>query len=799
MLRVDLQLHSRFSDRPSEWILRRLGMPQSYSEPETLYRKLHDAGMSFKTITDHNRLDGCRAIAHHPDVFLSEEVTTYFPDGCKIHLLVWNLNEAQHAEIQNLRPNIYDLASYLRRQRLPHGVAHPLANINNLLTVEHFERLVLLFRCFEARNGNREPLAQEVSNRCLQALTPEKISELANRHGLEPTHSDAHRKVLFASSDDHSGIHAGRTFSEVTQATQGTSVHDFFDALLDGQATLHGPMGDPLTFSSSLYTTVFSFARDKIKRGAPVGASLLGKMAERFLAGQNPTAFSFAERFGHVTEAIRTGQALDFVKPGEMTFAREVGTFLSDPKLKQALDQIIAKEPNAQRRSFRMASHITNELTYRLITQFQRRVARGNLIDAFQSATGLLPVGASVLPYLVAFGQQAPDRALLTNVARRFTGTVPQPLRNEKRAWFTDTLEDVNGVARTILAMVQAAGQAGADLTVVTSRSKLSITDIPIKNFPPVGEFEIPEYELQKLSFPPFLDMLDYIQRERFTELIISTPGPIGLCALGCAKLLGLRTSGIYHTDFPQYARFLSDDAFMESMVWNYMQWFYGQVDLVYVNSEFYRRCWIDRGIMPDKLRIFPRGLDTELFNPSLRDPKYWVTRGAKGPVLLYVGRVSKEKDLNFLAEIMPALREKAAPFTLAIVGEGPYRAELEALLPDAIFTGILSGRELGVAYASADLFVFPSTTDTYGNVVVEAMAAGLPAAVSDIGGPRELIKNSQMGRVLPARDASAWVAGLSEMLAQLPTAEEHQAVARQAGSDRKWDIAFAKLWADGL
>ena len=569
--------------------------------------------------------------------------------------------------------------------------------------------------------------------------------------------------------------------------------------MLDGKATLHGPMGDPLTFSSSLYTTVFSFARDKIKRGAPVGASLLGKMAERFLAGQNPTAFSFAERFGHVTEAIRTGQALDFVKPGEMTLAREVGTFLSDPKLKQALDQIIAKEPNAQRRSFRMASHITNELTYRLITQFQQRVARGNLIDAFQSVTGLLPVGASVLPYLVAFAQQAPDRALLTHVARRFTGTVPQPLRNEKRAWFTDTLEDVNGVARTIRAMVQAAGQAGADLTVVTSRSKLSITDIPIKNFPPVGEFEIPEYELQKLSFPPFLDMLDYIQRERFTELIISTPGPIGLCALGCAKLLGLRTSGIYHTDFPQYARFLSDDAFMESMVWNYMQWFYGQVDLIYVNSEFYRRCWIDRGIVPDKLRIFPRGLDTELFNPALRDPKYWAKRGAKGPVLLYVGRVSKEKDLNFLAEIMPALREKATPFTLAIVGEGPYRAELEALLPDAIFTGILSGRELGVAYASADLFVFPSTTDTYGNVVVEAMAAGLPAAVSDIGGPRELIKNSQMGRVLPARDATAWVEGLTEMLATLPTADERQAVARQAGSDRKWDIAFAKLWADGL
>src|SRR6202044_4128859 len=99
--------------------------------------------------------------------------------------------------------------------------------------------------------------------------------------------------------------------------------------------------------------------------------------------------------------------------PGETTFTREIGAFLSDPKRKQALDQIIAREPNAQRRSFRMASHITNELSYRLITQFQRRLSKGNLIDAFQSLTGLLPVGASVVPYLVAFGQQAPDRHLL--------------------------------------------------------------------------------------------------------------------------------------------------------------------------------------------------------------------------------------------------------------------------------------------------------------------------------------------------------------------------------------------------
>jgi glycosyltransferase involved in cell wall biosynthesis len=794
MLRIDLQLHSRFSDRPSEWILRRLGMPQSYSEPETLYQKLAAAGMTHKTITDHNRLDGSLAIAHHPDAFLSEEVTTYFPDGCKIHLLVWNLSEAQHEEIQRLRPSITELAAYLRAQDLPHGVAHPLVSVNQALTVAHVEQRVLLFRVFEGRNGNREPLAQNVLDLCLAALTPRKIEEFANRYGFAATHADAHRKILFASSDDHSGVHPGRTYTEVAN---GASVADFFAGLLRGEAKLQGPAGDPLTLSSSLYTTVFSFARDKIRRSAPISAGLIGKMAGRFLAGQNPTAFSYSERFDQLRESLRTGQALDFVKPGEITLTREIGAFVADPKLKRALDRIIAEEPNAQRRSFRMASHIANELTYRLITQFQKRISKGNLIDAFQTVTGLLPVGLGILPYVVAFGQQAPDRRLLADVARDFTGGVPAGLRNEKRAWFTDTLEDVNGVARTIRAMAQAAQAQGANLTVVTSRSKLAIDDIPIKNFPPVGEFEIPEYELQKLSFPPFLDMLDYVQREGFTELVISTPGPIGLCALGCAKLLGLRTSGIYHTDFPQYARFLSDDAFMETLVWNYMQCFYGQVDTVYVNSEFYRRRWVDRGIAPEKLRILPRGLDTELFNPKHRDEKYWPARGAKGTVLLYVGRISREKDLQLLIDVLPELRKRVKkPFTLAIVGEGPYRAELEKKLPGALFTGILTGRELGIAYASADVFVFPSTTDTYGNVVVEAMAAGLPAAVSDIGGPRELVKNRAMGRVLRARDAPAWIDGLAEMLAEPGGKAERLALSAQASGERRWEAAFRQFWA---
>ena len=137
-------------------------------------------------------------------------------------------------------------------------------------------------------------------------------------------------------------------------------------------------------------------------------------------------------------------------------------------------------------------------------------------------------------PYIYGFHSQAPSRSWLRKLFQEMTGAIPPPLQNRKRAWFTDTLDDVNGVATTIRKMTAAGARPAEDLIVVTSRSELQIDDIPIQNFKPIGEFELPEYELQKLTFPPILQMLDYVQREQFTEIIISTPGPIGLT--GCSR-----------------------------------------------------------------------------------------------------------------------------------------------------------------------------------------------------------------------------------------------------------------------
>src|SRR5258705_4798123 len=125
--RVDLHVHSKFSDRLSEWILRRIGAPECYTEPQAVYEIAKRRGVRFVTISDHNCIQGALEIAHLKDFFISNEITTYFPeDGCKIHVLCWNISESQFGEIQRLRQNIYELREYLNTERIVNACAHPL-------------------------------------------------------------------------------------------------------------------------------------------------------------------------------------------------------------------------------------------------------------------------------------------------------------------------------------------------------------------------------------------------------------------------------------------------------------------------------------------------------------------------------------------------------------------------------------------------------------------------------------------------------------------------------------------------
>ena len=791
-MKADLHLHSRHSDRAPEWLLRKAGIPDSYSPPRDLYAQLKRRGMDWVTLTDHDRIEGCLEIADLPGVFISEQVTSFFPeDRSAVHVLVWGITEEQHRQIQGLRENVYELQGFLAQAGLAHAVAHPLYRTQGTLTQAHLEKLILLFRHFEGINGLRDALLSEVARHLLGKLTPGKLEEFANRHRLAPTHAEPWKKVLIGGSDDHGGIFPGSAFTETPPAG---GVEEFLAHIREGRCEARGQAGSPLAVSHGLYNSLRCFIGQKVAGAESSG--FIGQAFSRFMEGRDPTEFSWSEKLGFLAQGIATGKIFELAKPAHMSLWRQFSSHFSQQDVKALLAQKTEGIEEPERRAFVIANFFANQLAFRFFTRFVKEASAGNLIEAIQELSVMAPILGTLSPYLYAFRSQAPDRPWLRKTSLELSGELPPGLRNSKRAWFTDTLEDVNGVANTIRKLTAACVAQGCELVVVTSRSSLQIRDIPIKNFAPIGEFELPEYELQKLSFPPIIEMLDYIQREGFTELIISTPGPVGITALLAAKVLGLRTSGIYHTDFPQYVRILTEDSALETLTWSYMKGFYDQLDLIYVNSESYRKAWVERGIRPEKFQILPRGLDTALFHPSRRAPGFWEQHGvARGKtVLLYVGRVSKEKDLDVIVAAWPKLREQNA--ALAFVGDGPYLKELRQMVPDAVFTGYLAGLELARAFASADVFLFPSTTDTFGNVVLEALASGLPNVVSDQGGPCDLIEHGVNGYVTRALDSADFTRAVLRLLENPPLRAEMSAAAFGGVQSRDWAEAGRAFWA---
>jgi glycosyltransferase involved in cell wall biosynthesis len=182
------------------------------------------------------------------------------------------------------------------------------------------------------------------------------------------------------------------------------------------------------------------------------------------------------------------------------------------------------------------------------------------------------------------------------------------------------------------------------------------------------------------------------------------------------------------------------------------MRWFYDKVDQILVPTRQYKRLLMDGGFEDGKIDVMPRGINREKFNPSFRDRDMWNSYNRNGSFkFIYAGRVSKEKNIEVMLKAFTELIATGCDADLIVVGDGPQRDELQLKYndPQIVFTGYLYGEDLAKAYASADLFVFPSLTDTFGNVVLEAHASGLPAIVSDEGGPQEIVSSHESGLVV--------------------------------------------------
>jgi len=801
-MRVDMHCHSKWSKRPSLWLMQKINCPESFSEPLSMYRILREKGMDAVTITDHNVIDGALEIAHLPDTFVGCEYTTYFPeDNCKVHILVYRQTERQHRELTQARKNIFDLVAYLKESGLPHVCAHPFFWINDRLTLEHVEQLVLLFKNWEL-NGDMNAAMNDAVGTLVKHLNKDDIERLSNKHGFAPHFEKPWEKNFTSGSDDHSCLGLATSYTEVRQAGD---IDEFFAGIDEGQTRTSCGAGSPNAFARRIYSIAFQFYKSRFNLDPYVDKDVFLNFLDRTLTTPQDATPNTPSWF-HVLRSRR--RAARELPDGNSIFqiARHEAErlILGDPKLMTIVRGALNSPETLDWQWYDFVTQVSGRVLHQMEKHFFERVLKGQFFDIFHTlgATGALYT--LLAPYFVSYSLHRKERTWSREVLDHFHGDKPEFSQERERprvAHFTDTYYDVNGVARTLQQQRAMAHQLEKDYEIITCTQEKRAAQRGVRPFAAVGSFALPEYAELDILTPPFLEMLHHCYEAGYTHIHTATPGPVGLAALGVARILNLPISGTYHTAFPQYAKTLTEDRYVEDMIWKAMVWYYDQLDAVYVPSQAFGQELLDHGINPDKIKVYPRGCDIERFHPDRRSDILQSRFGVPddGALnLLYVGRISREKNLHLLVDAFWKLYASGLNARLIIVGDGPYREEMAAALVDApaVFTGFVEGDDLAEVYASADLLVFPSTTDTFGNVVLEAQASGLPVIVSDKGGPQENLIDGETGFVVAA-DRTEPLAEAMERLCTDEALRKRMAIAaRKYMANRDFESAFDTLYA---
>jgi glycosyltransferase involved in cell wall biosynthesis len=274
----------------------------------------------------------------------------------------------------------------------------------------------------------------------------------------------------------------------------------------------------------------------------------------------------------------------------------------------------------------------------------------------------------------------------------------------------------------------------------------------------------------------------------------IATPDYLGYRALRWAKAREIPVVASYHTHFPAYLKYYGIQS-LEGFLWKYNRWFYGQCEHVYVPSLSVAAVLRVHGIT-EGLRLWERGVDTSRFGPQKRDLAWRRSYGIGDDDVLisFVGRVVLEKGLDIFADVVEGLREQGLPVKSMMVGEGPARAAMQARLPDTIFTGHLGGDTLPKAYASSDIFLFPSDTETFGNVTLEAMASGLPAVCADATGASELVQHCATGYLAPPGDPEGFLDYVTRLVKNVERRTRFGEAAIDRADHYDWTAVLARI-----
>lgn len=763
-VKIDLHVHSSFSDRPYSWFLRSSRAAECYTSPATVYATAKARGMNLVTLCDHDTIDGAlelRALAD--DTFISEEVSARFPeDGCIVHTIAIDISETQHKEIQALRANIYELVTYLHHQGVEFSLCHPLSQVNHRLQTHHLERCLLMFRNLELRNGTRDVAHEDALRRILGGLTPAAMAQYAERHPRTPAFNLDGRYGLVGGSDDHAGLSIARAFTTFEGARSGAGVTA---ALRERRTAPGGQHGSTAVLQHNAYGVLGGYLQSS-SQGHGHHHDDADHQHESAEEGPSPALAATLSRYA---ELIATAQEGD----GPFDFGGLLSSGHTDPTQAQ-LSRLV--ESVLVRSSREAAGEVKDELL------------AARLVELADKIPALLKAITVALPAILGARWHGHD----IQSARRFSselGFAERTRETPRVAILTDTVDDTNGVSIGLRRLAAAAVAGGHDLRLIAfGPGDHVVTDADgIVRLPAILRHRLADYPQMEFAVPHLPSLIGYLLENRIDLVQCSTPGPVGLMGLLAARTIGIPVVGQYHTDLPEYGTQLTGDPIVGAMLGQLVGWFYRAMDRVYAPSEAVVKRLDELGVRGDKVARIRRGVDLKMFSPSRRNAAglaALVPDGGEAPLtVLYVGRLSREKGVDGLLDSFALAAGSVPRARLVLVGDGPQAEALAARAAgsDRVhFLGARHGEELAMLMASSDLFVSLSETETFGNTVVEAQASGTPVIVAGRGAAGENMIDGITGMIVDGRRPEA-IAAAIRLLLREPAARRNMAVAATA------------------
>ncbi|HEY3725889.1 MAG TPA: glycosyltransferase [Solirubrobacteraceae bacterium] len=730
--RADMHVHSTASQLSKLGVQRSLHLPECATEPEEVYELAKRRGMDFVTITDHDTIAGALTLEQLPDTFVSEELTVSFKgERQAVHVLCYGITPEDHEWLQAHNDDVEACAEYLRDRHITAALAHPFYAVQAPLTPRHRRRLARLFPIWETRNGSR---AKELN---LPAFV----------------YIETHGGTAIGGSDDHAGIDIGRTF---TATPKVATPAEFLAHIREGEAEAHGAQGSAAKWTHAAMALAIRSLSQGEGPERPTPEAVF-KIVERVMREGDV-------RHGQVGADLGAEDARALLR----AWLAAMDLQLDEADLLRLLQDGELSHPDLLRRARRIHERRLAAAVQEIVTMFDQRA-----LDLGRAQNAVFDACIPAIPYAAAGAFLGREKFKLT----RSDGDRPRV------ALVADGIGGMHGVTHT-LQQIRDRGVPGYEVEVIGTDADVD------RRLSAVAEIDIPFYRGLKIGVPTLPSLVEALAEGRYDLVHLCSPGPAGLGAWLLARLLELPVVGSYHTELAAYAGLRSGLPHLEAMAAVALGAFYGACDVVLSPSPATDQRLAQLGIEPGRIERWDRGVDLERFDPALR------REGAFGGQInvLYAGRLTAEKGVALLADAFLAARELDPRLHLVLAGGGPEEAGLRERLGErATFLGWLGGQELARAYASADAFMFASRTDTFGQVILEAQASGLPVVAVNEGGPASLVADGETGLLAPAEPGA--LAERLLTLVQAPLLRERlRKSALAVVRERTWEASLDRL-----